>query len=276
MKRFLILILLTLAFSTTSFSLSSEIKFDLLKMKLVEAMKDKDYNTAVNTAVKIKAMKKKLPISFEYHEGKANYELGNYKKANTLIESYLTNVGNKGKFYSKSLKILIAIEKKHEEQQRVKKAKDEKKKKAINKQRRLQEEQQRAKKAKDEKKRKAKKIFDSPVKTIGNLMWQDEKYTVQNRRQLFWSGAKQYCSDLKLNNYTDWRLPSKKELFSIFDKNRNDFTSKFKYFKQDKGRCTWTSTPGRPYNDKKTFWCIGSENTGEHSTYNTRYVRCVR
>ena len=47
------------------------------------------------------------------------------------------------------------------------------------------------------------------------LMWQDDiaaKETVKD-----WYGAKDYCKTLRLGKFSDWRLPTRMELFSITD-----------------------------------------------------------
>ncbi|GAF03657.1 hypothetical protein JCM21142_52336 [Saccharicrinis fermentans DSM 9555 = JCM 21142] len=48
-----------------------------------------------------------------------------------------------------------------------------------------------------------------------NLMWQE----IPTEEGFDWQGAKDYCENLKLGGYDDWRLPSAKELFSITDFN---------------------------------------------------------
>ncbi len=52
-----------------------------------------------------------------------------------------------------------------------------------------------------------------------NLMWQDNDIVTKNERS--WQEAKDYCANLSLDSYTDWRLPSVNELKSIVDTNRD-------------------------------------------------------
>ncbi len=68
------------------------------------------------------------------------------------------------------------------------------------------------------------------------LKWQDD--VIPNK--VNWKNALKYCENLSLGGYTDWRLPNKRELFSIIDFRytsllTSDFTQKVseKY---------WTST----------------------------------
>lgn len=48
---------------------------------------------------------------------------------------------------------------------------------------------------------------------VTGLMWQQ----TPSSRDYSWSEAETYCSELDLGGYTDWRMPSLKELFSISD-----------------------------------------------------------
>ncbi len=56
--------------------------------------------------------------------------------------------------------------------------------------------------------------------TETGLMWQDNAAAKEIERD--WSGAKSYCQNLNFAGYSDWRLPSIKELLTITDKNRYD------------------------------------------------------
>ena len=46
-----------------------------------------------------------------------------------------------------------------------------------------------------------------------NIMWQDNIEVTQYKSN--WSLAKEYCTTLTLNGFTDWKLPSIKELQTI-------------------------------------------------------------
>jgi len=56
------------------------------------------------------------------------------------------------------------------------------------------------------------------VDSATNLMWEDDKYVVQNNHQ--WGDSIKYCANLELDGYKDWRLPTITELITI-----NDFSS---------------------------------------------------
>ena len=52
------------------------------------------------------------------------------------------------------------------------------------------------------------------------LQWQDDKEAKTIEKN--WREAIQYCEDLTLAGYNDWRLPNVRELLSITDKSRYD------------------------------------------------------
>ena len=53
------------------------------------------------------------------------------------------------------------------------------------------------------------------INTDLNIVWQDD-VSVQDTK-LYLEDAKQYCSNLSLNSYKNWRLPTYEELLSIGD-----------------------------------------------------------
>ena len=60
------------------------------------------------------------------------------------------------------------------------------------------------------------------VDTATTLMWQDDKYVVQNNHK--WGEANKYCTNLQLGGYKDWRLPTVSEIITI-----NDFSDNGTY-----------------------------------------------
>ena len=52
--------------------------------------------------------------------------------------------------------------------------------------------------------------------TSTSLIWQDDVASVKRN----WSLAIDYCEELDLGGYDDWRLPNSNELSSLVDRNR--------------------------------------------------------
>ena len=73
-----------------------------------------------------------------------------------------------------------------------------------------------------------------------NLVWQDDESAT--RVNTNWQEAINYCQNLNLGEYSDWRLPSHKELLSIVDKSKSDPAMKSD-FKNVTADSYWSSTP---------------------------------
>ena len=103
------------------------------------------------------------------------------------------------------------------------------------------------------------------------LRWQDNDY----QQQLNWLKALRYCNDLSLENYSDWRLPSKDELNALYPrKNILKFIAN-KWFK-DSTSVYWTSTTTEGYQGKA--WAKSFVNGNEVEKYKTKanHIRCVQ
>jgi hypothetical protein len=104
-------------------------------------------------------------------------------------------------------------------------------------------------------------------------MWQDNSAAKNTKRD--WSGAKRYCQELSLGGYTDWRLPSIKELESIADYSRypNAYKKGFKNFTSSD---YWSATPLA--SDSEYAWGVYFKYG--YSSYGNKthkgYVRCAR
>ncbi|MEO1927704.1 MAG: DUF1566 domain-containing protein [Nautiliaceae bacterium] len=113
-----------------------------------------------------------------------------------------------------------------------------------------------------------------------NLIWQDNEEV--NTSTKTWNEAVQYCEDLTLGGYTDWRLPSAEELISITDKGRKTpaINSTFKYVKNgnyvDDTDWYWTAT--NYIGDFSQAWVVGFIKGDENIKPKTDsyYIRCVR
>jgi len=104
------------------------------------------------------------------------------------------------------------------------------------------------------------------------LMWQ---VNVEDK-VMNWQAAKQYCEDLRYNDYSDWRLPKRSELRTLL-KGRK--VNKCNWVPMVTGNCGayWTASS---YNNSPFFaWSINFSNGSldrRKKTMNTYYVRCVR
>jgi hypothetical protein len=106
------------------------------------------------------------------------------------------------------------------------------------------------------------------------LIWQDNKEVAENN--LNHDEAKRYCQDLKVDGFTDWRLPTVREAYTIVDLTRKRPALKNGFEIRDDGRY-WTSTLFVK-NPEKEAWYI-SMSYGEAEPYNKSrifHARCVR
>ena len=107
---------------------------------------------------------------------------------------------------------------------------------------------------------------------VTKLMWQQASDNVDRN----WFNAKQYCQDLDVAGYADWRLPSRKELLSIVDAGRHGpainpvFT--------EPGASYWSGTTDASYSN--WVWDVsfpsGSSSSQRNYVGFTDRVRCVR
>ena len=105
------------------------------------------------------------------------------------------------------------------------------------------------------------------------LMWQDDSGAKD--REYTWNNAIQYCKNLSLGGYSDWRLPAIKELKTIVD------LSKYKpsidnMFQNVNSSNYWSSTPyaGFANNAWNVLFYVGNDNN--YSKSYASYARCVR
>ncbi len=106
-----------------------------------------------------------------------------------------------------------------------------------------------------------------------NLMWQDNIDVIQYKSS--WSLAKEYCESLTLNGFTDWKLPSIKELQTIVDikKAKPALYEEFKFIEQTS---YWTSS--QDITNDAYAWYVGFKTgaTYKDSKDYDCYVRCIR
>ena len=114
-----------------------------------------------------------------------------------------------------------------------------------------------------------------------NLMWQDTygNYNPTNSITYYttWGAAIDYCEELSLGGYDDWRLPNINELLSIIDYYRNDPAIISDEFNAIKNNYYWSSTTD--VKNPKQAWSVNfeSSNTKMFDKLNNKwFVRCVR
>lgn len=111
-----------------------------------------------------------------------------------------------------------------------------------------------------------------------NLIWQDD-YSDNNDRVKYttWRSAIEYCENLSLGGYDDWRLPNVNELLSLVKYNNQYAPATFQEFQKIKSNYYWTSTTYA--REPKEAWTV-SFYLGNTRNFNKRsenyYVRCVR
>lgn len=90
------------------------------------------------------------------------------------------------------------------------------------------------------------------VDSTTGLMWA----TKDNGADTNWESAKSYCENYSAGNHSDWRMPTLKELGTIFDPNS---TKRFQSVPQIElsGCCPWTSDTRRKR--ARTIFFLGGE-----------------
>ena len=109
---------------------------------------------------------------------------------------------------------------------------------------------------------------------LKKLMWEDTIHTEDTK--VNYTQAISYCKELKLGEFTDWRVPTLQELFSIVDYKRYKpaILKEFRHYNKD--TLYWSSTPYVKESDE--YWGINfKDGASSNAAINyDRYIRCVR
>ncbi len=110
--------------------------------------------------------------------------------------------------------------------------------------------------------------------TSTGLMWEDTPHVRETK--ITQPHAKEYCSELRLGGFEDWRLPTIHELLTIVDYRRISpaILKAFSYVEDES--FYWTKTHVADEDD--AFWGVNFKRgaSSKASEYYDRYVRCVR
>jgi len=115
---------------------------------------------------------------------------------------------------------------------------------------------------------------DVYVDSATGLMWQDNSDAKSIKKD--WEGAREYCANLELGRYSDWRLPNIKELQSIVDVSHYKPAIKRGFKNVNTSDYFWSSSVY--VSDTKDAWVVYFKNgrTNYYNKTDENYVRCVR
>ena len=116
--------------------------------------------------------------------------------------------------------------------------------------------------------------------SVNHLMWEQHANENEALATRDWNAAIQYCQDLVLGGYSDWRLPDVTELTTIVDYSRSSHAidSRVFYNSSTWSYYYWTSTPlAAPYPYLR-IWEIDFVNgaIGGSPFHFLNLTRCVR
>jgi hypothetical protein len=118
-------------------------------------------------------------------------------------------------------------------------------------------------------------IRDNDKKVVldssSGLIWQDDGVPNYD-----WQGAINYCENLTLGGYEDWRLPNYNELYNLADRTKSTRAISAEFQNVEDTGNYWTSTSY--FDDKTKAWQIyfGNGNDLKSAKSSGLKIRCVR
>ena len=94
---------------------ANEILRDKYVLGLSKALKADDYPKALRFIDRLEKLGGDLPPAVEYFRGEAYFHTKRYSKADKALNRYLSKTGRKGRYYRKSLELLLTTEEKIQE-----------------------------------------------------------------------------------------------------------------------------------------------------------------
>lgn len=119
------------------------------------------------------------------------------------------------------------------------------------------------------------KSGDYVVDKTNNKMWQDTKDNIEVL--LYQNNAKKYCQKLTLGGFSNWHLPTRKELKQIIDMNRADEFKISKAFSYALPDDYWTQDVTWRSLGQYGYYILFKSGSVYYQNKNyPKYVRCVR
>jgi len=103
-----------------------------------------------------------------------------------------------------------------------------------------------------------------------SLQWQDNESAYKT-----WQSAIDYCENLTLGSYEDWRLPNINELTSLVDDSKFN-PSIDTVFLYTASNYYWSSTTNALYSNDAWLVSFSDGRQSYYSKHRSYYVRCVR
>jgi len=222
------IIAVILLWTPSLFALSPQIRFDMLKAKLVEQLKTQKYSSALETITELRSLGLPVPSSLDYFEGKALFESGKEYEAYVKLEKYVEE-NSQAKYYNKAIAYLVKAEDAYKKEMQKREQQRIAREKAAEEARIAAE--QRAQKI--ALLRQEAEVFSTLPQidkkfSYTGLMWTlpvPKKYRRNPYLPVKITGAKQeaisYCENLTAGGYNDWRVPTLKEFSTISGKGSN-------------------------------------------------------